>query len=218
MGIPHRQTFGQAGPRLIGLKNETLMPRSHRVAAQFGLRVPAANEQEPDIGSTREQACRGQQGIRLMRPAKIAGIGQDEGIRPGTNLEGVSKIRSAMEGGVVTAGNASGLNDGAAALLIGNAAVGERAGAKPMARILAGAAAGVEPRIMGVGPAYAIPKALERAGLTLADMDIIEINEAFASQVLGCLKLMDLAPDDSRLNRELCKLLVYLDAQQLLIT
>ena len=101
---------------------------------------------------------------------------------------------------MVTAANASGLNDGAAALLIGNAAVGERAGAKPMARILSGAAAGVEPRIMGVGPAYAIPKALERAGLTLADMDIIEINEAFASQVLGCLKLMDIAFDDARVN------------------
>ena len=85
-------------------------------------------------------------------------------------------------------------------MLIGSAAVGERAGAKPIARILAGAASGVEPRIMGVGPAYAIPKALERAGLTLADMDIIEINEAFAPQVLGCLKLMDVGFDDPRVN------------------
>lgn len=83
---------------------------------------------------------------------------------------------------------------------IGRAAAGERAGAKPMARILAGAVAGVEPRIMGVGPAYAIPKALARAGLSLADMDVIEINEAFAPQVLGCLQLLGLAFDDARVN------------------
>lgn len=127
-------------------------------------------------------------------------VAEDEHPRPASTEDALARLKPLFEGGVVTAGNASGLNDGAAALLIGNAAVGERAGAKPMARILAGAAAGVEPRIMGVGPAYAIPKALERAGLTLADMDIIEINEAFASQVLGCLKLMDIAFDDARVN------------------
>ncbi|HRP95502.1 MAG TPA: 3-oxoadipyl-CoA thiolase [Rhodocyclaceae bacterium] len=127
-------------------------------------------------------------------------VAEDEHPRPDTTYDTLAKLKPLFEGGVVTAGNASGLNDGAAALLIGNAAVGERAGAKPIARILAGAAAGVEPRIMGVGPAYAIPKALERAGLTLADMDIIEINEAFASQVLGCLKLMNVAFDDPRVN------------------
>ena len=85
-------------------------------------------------------------------------------------------------------GNASGINDGAAALMIGSAAAGEQAGVKPMARI------------MGVGPAYAIPKALARAGLTLAHMDVIEINEAFAPQVLGYLKLLGLAEDDPRVN------------------
>ena len=127
-------------------------------------------------------------------------VAEDEHPRPDSTLDVLARLKPLFEGGVVTAANASGLNDGAAALLIGNAAVGERAGAKPMARILSGAAAGVEPRIMGVGPAYAIPKALERAGLTLADMDIIEINEAFASQVLGCLKLMDIAFDDARVN------------------
>uniref|UniRef100_UPI00145EE096 acetyl-CoA C-acyltransferase n=1 Tax=Aromatoleum evansii TaxID=59406 RepID=UPI00145EE096 len=127
-------------------------------------------------------------------------VSEDEHPRPDTTYDTLAKLKPLFAGGIVTAGNASGLNDGAAALLIGNAAVGERAGAKPIARILAGAAAGVEPRIMGVGPAYAIPKALERAGLTLADMDIIEINEAFASQVLGCLKLMNVAFDDARVN------------------
>jgi acetyl-CoA C-acetyltransferase len=101
---------------------------------------------------------------------------------------------------VVTAGNASGVNDGAAALLIGSRKWGEKRGKKPIARILAAASAGVEPRIMGVGPAYAIPKALERAKLQLKDMDIIEINEAFASQVLGCLALMKVDFKDPRVN------------------
>ncbi|GLZ86751.1 acetyl-CoA acetyltransferase [Metapseudomonas resinovorans] len=124
----------------------------------------------------------------------------DEHPRPDASAEGLAKLRPLFEGGVVTAGNASGINDGAAALLIGTREVGERAGAMPRARILAGAAAGVAPRVMGIGPAYAIPKALERAGLTLAGMDLIEINEAFASQVLGCLTLLGLPHDDPRVN------------------
>ena len=117
-----------------------------------------------------------------------------------TTLENLTKLRALFEGGVVTAGNASGINDGAAALFVGNRAVGEKAGARPMARILGAASAAVAPRIMGVGPAYAIPKALERAGLTLKDMDIIEINEAFASQVLGCLHLLKVDFKDARVN------------------
>jgi len=101
---------------------------------------------------------------------------------------------------VVTAGNASGINDGAVALIVGSRATGERVGKAPMARIVSAAAAGVPPRIMGVGPGYAIPKALERAGLSLADVDIIEINEAFASQVLGCLKVLGIDATDPRVN------------------
>ncbi|GAB3435860.1 3-oxoadipyl-CoA thiolase [Massilia solisilvae] len=127
-------------------------------------------------------------------------VSEDEHPRPESTFESLSKLRALSEGGVTTAGNASGVNDGAAAMFIGSRAVGEKAGARPMARILAGAAIGVEPRVMGVGPAYAIPKALERAGLTLADMDVIEINEAFAAQMLGCLKLMGVAFDDPRVN------------------
>ncbi len=127
-------------------------------------------------------------------------VADDEHPRPESSFESLSGLKPLFAGGVVTAGNASGINDGAAALLVGSAAAGERAGAKPMARILAGAVAGVAPRIMGVGPAYAIPKALARAGLTLADMDVIEINEAFAPQVLGCLRLLDVAFDDARVN------------------
>jgi acetyl-CoA C-acetyltransferase len=127
-------------------------------------------------------------------------VSADEHPRPQSGFDVLQGLKPLQEGGVVTAGNASGINDGAAALFIGNRTVGEQAGTAPMARILSGAVAGVEPRVMGLGPAYAIPKALERAGLTLADMDVIEINEAFAPQVLGCLQLLGLAFDDARVN------------------
>ncbi|MHA6130802.1 3-oxoadipyl-CoA thiolase [Pseudomonas fluorescens group sp. PF-1] len=127
-------------------------------------------------------------------------VEHDEHPRPQSDLAALARLKPLSEGGVVTAGNASGVNDGAAALLIGSAAAGERHGLVPMARILSAAAAGVAPRIMGVGPVEAIHKALARAELTLADMDIIEINEAFASQVLGCLKGLNVAFDDPRVN------------------
>jgi acetyl-CoA C-acetyltransferase len=127
-------------------------------------------------------------------------VAADEHPRRDSNLESLRKLKPLFEGGVVTAGNASGVNDGAAALLIGSKKWGEKKGKKPIARILSAASAGVEPRIMGVGPAYAIPRALERAKLSLKDMDIIEINEAFASQVLGCLKLMEVDFKDPRVN------------------
>ena len=124
----------------------------------------------------------------------------DEHPRRDATMEALAKLKPLFEGGVVTAGNASGVNDGAAALLIADRIWGEKHGKKPVARILSAASAAVEPRIMGVGPAFAIPKALERAGLALKDMDIIEINEAFASQVLACLKLMQVDFADPRVN------------------
>lgn len=127
-------------------------------------------------------------------------VDEDEHPRGDATYEALVKLKPLFEGGVVTAGNASGINDGAAALIVGSRAAGERAGVKPIARILSGAAAGVDPRIMGIGPVYAIPRALERAGLTLADMDVIEINEAFASQLLSCLKLLGIPFDDGRVN------------------
>lgn len=127
-------------------------------------------------------------------------VDQDEHPRPSSDLAALSGLRSLFTDGVVTAGNASGVNDGAAALLIGSAAIGEKYGLKPRGRVLAGAVAGVAPRIMGLGPVEACRKALSRAGLTLADMDVIEINEAFASQVLGCCKELGIAFDDPRLN------------------
>lgn len=124
----------------------------------------------------------------------------DEHPRPDTTPETLAKLKPLAPDGVVTAGNASGINDGAVALLIGSQRAAEALGRKPIARIVACAAAGVPPRIMGVGPAYAIPKALERAQLKLADIDVVEINEAFASQVGACLRLMKLSLDDARVN------------------
>ena len=132
------------------------------------------------------------------QPALI--VDADEHPRPASNMAALSGLRTLFDGGVVTAGNASGINDGAAALIIGNTASGEKAGIKPRARIIAGAIAGVEPRVMGFGPVFAIRKALARAGLELGEMDIIEINEAFAPQVLGCLKMLEVDFDDSRVN------------------
>lgn len=127
-------------------------------------------------------------------------VDKDEHPRPETTAAMLEKLKPLFEGGVVSAGNASGINDGAAALLVGSRSAGERAGKAPMVRILSAAVAGVDPRIMGIGPVYAIRKALQRANLTLNDMDIIEINEAFASQVLGCLKLLEINFKDCRVN------------------
>jgi acetyl-CoA acetyltransferase family protein len=127
-------------------------------------------------------------------------VSADEPPRPESTLEGLAKLKTVNDGGVVTAGNASSVNDGAAALLIGSRQAGERYGWKPLVRIVSAAVAGVPPRLFGIGPVPATRKVLERTGLTLAQMDVIEINEAFASQVLACLKGMGLAPDDSRVN------------------
>jgi len=128
-------------------------------------------------------------------------VDADEHPRRDSTMESLAKLKPLYEGGVVTAGNASGVNDGAAALVVASRQWGEKNGKKPLARILSAASAAVEPRIMGVGPAYAIPKALERAGgLKMGDLDLIEINEAFASQVLACLRLMNVDFKDPRVN------------------
>jgi len=127
---------------------------------------------------------------------------QDEFIRGGSTMAGLAKLRTAFkpEGGTVTAGNASGLNDGAAAVLIASEQGIKDHGLRPLARIVASAVAGVEPRIMGIGPVHASALALKRAGLSLSDMDIIELNEAFSAQSLACTREMGLADDDARIN------------------
>lgn len=126
----------------------------------------------------------------------------DEFIKPNTTLEVLGKLRTAFkkEGGTVTAGNASGLNDGAAALLIASEDAVQQYDLKPLARIVSSGVVGVEPRIMGIGPVGASKKALAKAGLTLDDIGIIELNEAFAAQSLACTRELGLADDDPRIN------------------
>jgi 3-oxoadipyl-CoA thiolase len=128
-------------------------------------------------------------------------IQSDEFIKPDTTLEILGKLRTAFKkDGTVTAGNASGLNDGAVALLVASEAGMKDNGLQPLARIVSSAVTGVEPRIMGIGPVGASQQALQKAGLTLRDMDVIELNEAFAAQVLACTRLLGLADHDERLN------------------
>ena len=123
----------------------------------------------------------------------------DEGPRPDASLEKMAALRPVFrEGGTVTAGNASTLNDGAACLLVASAAGVEKLGAEPLARVLATGVAGVDPAYMGIGPAVAVPRALAAAGLVLDQIDLIELNEAFASQVLACAR--ELGVDEERLN------------------
>ena len=126
---------------------------------------------------------------------------KDEFIKANSSLEILGKLRTAFKkDGTVTAGNASGLNDGAAAMLLASEDAITKYDLKPIAKIVSSAVAGVEPRIMGIGPVKASEKALKRAGLTLDDMDIIELNEAFSAQALACIREMGLKDDDARIN------------------
>ena len=122
-------------------------------------------------------------------------VARDEHPRPDTTAEGLAKLRPAFrDGGTVTAGNASGINDGAAAVLLVEAERGRALGLHPMARIIATAVAGVDPRIMGIGPVPAVRKVLGRAGLEVGDLDVVELNEAFASQSVACMDELGLDP------------------------
>ena len=186
--------------------NHTMPETGDNVARDFGITREQADEfalasQQKYAKAEAEGFYKGEiHAVTVPSRKDPVKVETDEHPRRDSNIESLRKLKPLFEGGVVTAGNASGVNDGAAALVIANKKWGERRGKKPIARILSAASAGVEPRIMGVGPAYAIPKALQRIGLELRDMDIIEINEAFASQVLGCLKLMKLDLKDPRVN------------------
>lgn len=125
----------------------------------------------------------------------------DEFVKPNTTLDVLGKLPPAFKkDGSVTAGNSSGLNDGAAATIIASEEAVKKYGLKPMAKIVSSAVVGVEPRIMGIGPVEASNKALKKAGLTMEDMDVIELNEAFAAQSLACIREWGLADDDPRIN------------------
>jgi acetyl-CoA C-acetyltransferase len=197
-------------PRFKRLFGDHQMPETgDNVAKEFGVSRQQADEfalasQKKYARAEAEGFYKGEiMAIALpskKKDAPPAMVDADEHPRRDSSMESLAKLKPLFEGGVVTAGNASGVNDGAAALVVASRKWGERNGRQPMAKILSAASAAVEPRIMGVGPAYAIPRALERAGRSLKDMDVIEINEAFASQVLACLGLMNVDFKDPRVN------------------
>ena len=136
-----------------------------------------------------------------QRKGDPAVVDTDEHPRHGSTIEGLAKLRPIVrKGGTITAGNASGINDGACALLLASEVAAKEHNLQPLARVVAWAVAGVEPRIMGIGPAPASEKVLTLAGLTIGDMDIIELNEAFASQGLATLRRLGVADDAEQVN------------------
>ena len=137
--------------------------------------------------------------VRGVRSREIT-VSADEGLRPGTTYEAVAGIRSALPGGVVAAGNASQFSDGAGACVVMDEALAERRGLKPLGRFLGFAVAGCEPDEMGIGPVFAVPKLLQRLGLAIDDIDLWELNEAFAVQVLYCADRLGLPMDRLNVN------------------
>lgn len=187
---------------------DSMPETAENVAADYGV-----SRQDQDAFALRSQqkAVAAQENGRLAREIAAVTIPQrkgepkvvssDEHPRGDTTLEGLAKLKAPFrEGGSVTAGNASGVNDGAAALIVASEEAARRHGLTPIARILGGATAGVPPRVMGIGPAPASKKLMARLGLTAADFDVIELNEAFASQGLATLRELGIADDDARVN------------------
>jgi len=139
--------------------------------------------------------------IELKEKRKVTVVDTDEHPRRDTSLEGLSALRPAFkEGGTVTAGNASGINDGASGMIIMSASKAEELGISVLARIVSVATTGVDPDIMGIGPVSSSKKALEKASMSLDDMELIEINEAFAAQYLACEKVMGLKREITNVN------------------
>jgi len=197
-------------PRMHALYGTDAMGvTAENLADQYGI---SREDQDRFACHSQEKAARAQQAGRLAEeimgveiPAKkgpAAVFDTDEFVKPQTTLEGLAKLKPAFrkEGGTVTAGNASGLNDGAAAMLLASEAAVKQYGLTPRARIVASAVVGVEPSIMGIGPVPATQKVLQKAGLRLADMDVIELNEAFAAQSLACIRRLGLPDNDPRIN------------------
>ncbi|UQS88120.1 3-oxoadipyl-CoA thiolase [Pseudomonas chlororaphis subsp. piscium] len=191
-----------------GFGIDSMPETAENVAAQFGI---SRADQDAFALRSQQRAAAAQASGRLAREIVPVPIPQrkgpptlvehDEHPRGDTSLEQLQKLGTPFrQGGSVTAGNASGVNDGACALLLADAATAQRHGLKARGRVVAMATAGVEPRIMGIGPVPATRKVLELARLSLADMDVIELNEAFAAQGLAVLRELGLADDDGRVN------------------
>nr|WP_300309599.1 3-oxoadipyl-CoA thiolase [Halomonas sp.] len=188
---------------------DSMPETAENVAQQFNI---SRQDQDAFAARSQDKADKAQQAGRFAEEIVAIEVPRrkqdplifdtDEHPRPGTSVEKLAKLPApfASENGSVTAGNASGVNDGAAAMLVASEAAVRKHGLKPMARILGMATAGVEPRIMGYGPVPAVRRLLERAGVGLDEIDVIELNEAFAAQALACMRDLGLADDDPRVN------------------
>ncbi len=162
-----------------------------RFAVQSHQRAAAAWDQGRFAGETVP--------VTVGTGAKAKTVTRDEGLRPDTTVEGLAKLKAAFrEGGTVTAGNASMLSDGAAALVVASARAAERIGRKPLARVVASATSGIAPKDIFLAPVSAVRQVLDRAGLAMKDIDLFELNEAFAAQMLACGKELQL--DEGRVN------------------
>lgn len=207
----HDSTFGW---RFVNPKmdeqygSEGMGETAENIVEQFGI---SREDQDTFAAWSQQKAARATESGRLAKEIMPVEIPQrkgdpvvfekDEFIRPDTTVEVLSTLPAVFrEGGTVTPGNASGLNDGSAAILVAGDSAIKDFDLQPKARIVASAVVGVEPRIMGMGPVDATPKALKRAGLSLDDMDVIELNEAFAAQSLAVLRALGIEDDDKRVN------------------
>src|SRR3970040_287194 len=176
---------------------------AENLGRKYGITREAADEfayRSHVLAAKARETCRFSEEIVPVETKTKKGpltVDKDEHIRPDTTLEKLASLQARFEkGGTVTPGNASGINDGAAAVVVASPAAAERAGLRPLARIVSGGVCGVDPDIMGIGPAPSSRQALQRAGLKVEDMDLVEINEAFATQYLAVEK--DLGLDRER--------------------
>ena len=187
---------------------DSMPETAENLAEQFGI---SREDQDAFAVKSQQKAARAQSEGRFAEEIVAIEIprrkqepllfADDEHLRPGTSVDKLAALPTPFrEGGSITAGNASGVNDGAAAMLIASEAAVQRHGLKPMARILGMATAGVEPRIMGIGPVPAVRKLLERHQLSIDDIDLFEFNEAFAAQALACMRELGLDDNDLRVN------------------
>ena len=195
-------------PLMNQLHGTDSMPQTgENVAQEFGISREA---QDSMAVRSQERAVAAQQNGRLakeivpvtipQRKGDAVVVDKDEHPRAGTTMEALAKLKALFPNGTVTAGNASGVNDGAAALVIASEAAAKKHGLTPIARVLGGATAGVPPRIMGIGPAPATKALCERLGLKPTDFDVIELNEAFASQGIAVLRELGVAEDGAHVN------------------
>ncbi|MBK8864328.1 MAG: acetyl-CoA C-acyltransferase [Betaproteobacteria bacterium] len=205
-------------PALQGIKPEiywSMLQTAENVAKRYGI----AKERMDHYGAgSQQKACAAQEAglfkdeivpVTVMAGvvdpvlglrSKEVSLSADEGLRPGTTYDGIKGIRSAMPGGVVTAGNASQFSDGAGACVVVSETYAQQKGLKPLGRFLGFAVAGCEPDEMGIGPVFAVPKVLQRLGLKVDDIDLWELNEAFAVQVLYCADRLGIPMDRLNVN------------------